>query len=77
MTASAGNAGLGIAWAASVLGVRATIVVAETASPAKVAALQALPVELVQHGAGYDEAERTRSRSPPAPPTSPPTTTPA
>ena len=30
---------------------------AETASPAKVAALQALPVTLVRHGAGYDEAE--------------------
>jgi threonine dehydratase len=57
VTASAGNAGLGIAWAASVLGVHATVVVAETASPAKVAALQALPVELIQHGAGYDEAE--------------------
>jgi threonine dehydratase len=57
VTASAGNAGLGIAWAASVLGVHATIVVAETASPAKVAALRALPVELIQHGADYDEAE--------------------
>jgi threonine dehydratase len=57
VTASAGNAGLGIAWAASVLGVQATVVVAETASPAKVAALQALPVTLVQHGADYDEAE--------------------
>jgi threonine dehydratase len=57
VTASAGNAGRGVAWAASVLGVHATVVVAETASPAKVAALRALPVELVQHGAGYDEAE--------------------
>lgn len=57
VTASAGNAGLGIAWAAAALGVRATIVVSESASPAKVAALRALPVELVQHGAGYDEAE--------------------
>jgi threonine dehydratase len=57
VTASAGNAGLGVAWAASVLDVRATVVVAETASPAKIAALQALPVELIQHGAGYDEAE--------------------
>jgi threonine dehydratase len=57
VTASAGNAGLGIAWAASVLGVRATVVVAETASPAKVAALKALPVTLVQHGADYDAAE--------------------
>jgi threonine dehydratase len=57
VTASAGNAGLGIAWAASALGVRATVVVAETASPAKVAALRALPVELVEHGADYDAAE--------------------
>jgi threonine dehydratase len=57
VTASAGNAGLGVAWAAAELGVHATIVVPETASPAKVAALRALPVELVQHGAGYDEAE--------------------
>jgi threonine dehydratase len=57
VTASAGNAGLGIAWAASALGVHATVVVAETASPAKVAALRALPVELVQHGVGYDAAE--------------------
>jgi threonine dehydratase len=57
VTASAGNAGLGIAWAASVLGVHATVVVAETASPAKVAALRALPVGLVEHGADYDAAE--------------------
>jgi threonine dehydratase len=57
VTASAGNAGLGVAWAASVLGLHATVVVAETASPAKVAALRALPVELIQHGADYDEAE--------------------
>jgi threonine dehydratase len=57
ITASAGNAGLGIAWAAAALGISATVVVAETASPAKVAALAALPVGLVRHGAGYDEAE--------------------
>jgi threonine dehydratase len=57
VTPSAGNAGLGIAWAAAALGVRATIVVSETASPAKLAALRALPVELVRHGADYDEAE--------------------
>lgn len=57
VTASAGNAGLGVAWAASVLGMRATVVVAETASPAKVAALKALPVTLVEQGADYDAAE--------------------
>ena len=57
VTASAGNHGLGLAWAAAALGTAATVVVPETASPAKVAALEALPVTLVQHGAGYDEAE--------------------
>ena len=57
ITASAGNAGLGIAWAAAALGVDATVVVAETASPAKVAALDALPVTLIRHGDDYDAAE--------------------
>ena len=57
VTASAGNAGLGLAWAAAALGVEATVVVARTASPAKVAALAALPVTLVEHGDGYDAAE--------------------
>jgi threonine dehydratase len=57
ITASAGNAGLGVAWAAAALGVHATVVVAETASAAKVVALEALPVMLVRHGADYDEAE--------------------
>ena len=57
ITASAGNAGLGIAWAAATLGVDATVVVAETASPAKLAALDAFPITLIRHGAGYDEAE--------------------
>src|SRR5918992_4122964 len=57
VTASAGNAGLGIAWAAAALAVDATVVVAETASPAKVLALEALPVTLIRHGADFDEAE--------------------
>ena len=57
VTASAGNAGLGVAWAATALGVPATIVVPESASPAKLAALRALPVELLMHGAAYDDAE--------------------
>jgi threonine dehydratase len=57
VTASAGNHGLGTAWAAGVTGTAATVVVARTASAAKVAALQRLPVHLVEHGASYDEAE--------------------
>jgi threonine dehydratase len=57
VTASAGNHGLGVAWAATRLARRATVVVPETASPAKVAALRRFDVELVQHGPSYDEAE--------------------
>ena len=58
VTASAGNFGLGVAWAAQRLGLQATVVVAETASPAKIEALRAFGVELVVQGADYDEAER-------------------
>jgi threonine dehydratase len=59
VTASAGNFGLGVAWAAQRLGLQATVVVAETASPAKIEALRRFDaVELVVHGADYDEAER-------------------
>ena len=57
VTASAGNHGLGVAWAAARLGRSATVVLPERASPAKVAALRAYPVELIEHGAGYDDAE--------------------
>jgi threonine dehydratase len=57
VTASAGNHGLGMAWAATALGRRATVVVPETASPAKLAALERFDVQLVRHGPSYDEAE--------------------
>jgi threonine dehydratase len=57
VTASAGNHGLGIAWAATRRGLRATIVVAETASPAKREALARMPVELILHGTSVDAAE--------------------
>ena len=57
VTVSAGNHGLGIAWAAAALGRSATIVVPETASPAKLSALEALGADLVRHGTSYDEAE--------------------
>jgi threonine dehydratase len=58
VTASAGNHGLGIAWAASRLGVQATIVVPETASAAKIEALRAFPSTLITHGTGYEAAEQ-------------------
>ena len=57
VTASAGNHGLGVAWAATALGRRATVVVPETASPAKLAALERFDVQLVRNGPSYDEAE--------------------
>jgi threonine dehydratase len=57
ITASAGNHALGIAFAARALGRRATVVVPETASEAKLQALRHLPVTLVTHGDDFDEAE--------------------
>src|SRR3954453_17549173 len=58
LTASAGNHGLALAWAAERLGFDATIVVAETASPAKIQGIRRYPATLVVHGLDYDEAER-------------------
>jgi threonine dehydratase len=58
VTASAGNFGLGVAWAAQRLGRSATVVVAESASPAKIEKLRRFAIDLVIHGADYDEAER-------------------
>ena len=57
ITASAGNHALGVADAARRLGVPATVVVPETASPAKLAALRAFDVEVVRRGDTYDAAE--------------------
>src|SRR4051794_26663289 len=58
VTASAGNHGLAVAWAAQQLRLDATVVVAQTASRAKIEGIQRFPVRLVLHGSGYDEAER-------------------
>lgn len=57
LAVSAGNHALGIAWASQRLGIPATVVIAETASPAKRAKLEALPIDLVRYGQSYDEAE--------------------
>lgn len=57
VTASAGNHGLGIAYASARLGVSATVVVPETASRVKVAALRRYDLDLREIGADYDEAE--------------------
>lgn len=58
VTASAGNHGLGVAWASAVTGRRATIVVSRRASLAKVSALRSLGADLVEVGESYDDAER-------------------
>jgi threonine dehydratase len=57
VTASTGNHALAVAHAAAELGLRATVVCGEGTSPAKLAALRRLPVNLVVHGANVDEAE--------------------
>jgi threonine dehydratase len=57
VASSAGNHGLGVAYAASNLGARVTVVVPTGASAAKVSALQQFDVRLVLHGDGYREAE--------------------
>jgi threonine dehydratase len=57
VTASAGNHGLGVAWASAHLGRQATVVVPEHSAAPKVAALRTFPIELVEYGANYEVAE--------------------
>ncbi|WP_242906840.1 threonine ammonia-lyase [Actinomadura terrae] len=58
VTASAGNHGLGVGYAASrVPGADVTVVVSTRASPAKVERIRAFPVRLVEHGTTYEDAE--------------------
>jgi threonine dehydratase len=58
ITSSAGNHGLGIAHAASILGVPATVVVPANASLAKVKKLRRYDIELIEFGSSYDDAQR-------------------
>lgn len=64
ITVSAGNHAQGVAWAAAAAGVRATVVMAEIASPLKAAATRAYGAEVVLHGAdniaAFAEMERRR-----------------
>ncbi|MEW5957302.1 MAG: threonine dehydratase [Chloroflexota bacterium] len=55
-TASTGNHGQSIAFAAQVHGLKATIAVPEGANPGKVAAMRGLGAEVVVHGADFDIA---------------------
>ena len=54
---SAGNHGLGVAYAAQLLGIKATVIVPKTASPTKVQAMSYYGVEVLSRGDNYDEAE--------------------
>lgn len=56
ITASTGNHGQSVAFAARLFGVKARIVVPEKANPGKVAAMQGMGAELIFHGANFDEA---------------------
>jgi threonine dehydratase len=57
VTASAGNHGLGVAYAAQRLGAKAVVVIPENASEAKSRALEAFDVTTVRHGLSYADAE--------------------
>jgi threonine dehydratase len=56
VSASTGNHGQSIAYAARLFGVRATICIPEGANPVKVASMRALGAELVVHGRDFDDA---------------------
>jgi threonine dehydratase len=57
VTASAGNHGQGVSWAAGLVGVRATVVAPEQANPDKVEAMRTLGAEVLLWGRDFDEAD--------------------
>jgi threonine dehydratase len=56
ITASTGNHGQSISFAAGIFGVRAIVCVPEAANPVKLASMQGFGAELVVHGKDFDEA---------------------
>src|SRR5437588_5985498 len=62
ITASAGNHGLGVAYAAQAFRVPATVCVPENANQLKVDAIKRLGARVVHHGRSYQEASREASR---------------
>ncbi len=56
MTASTGNHGQSVAYAARLFGVHAVICMPEQANPVKVESMQALGAEVIFHGQDFDEA---------------------
>ena len=57
VTASTGNHAQAIAYAGSVLGIKAVVVMPEGSNPSKVAAVQALGADVVFFGSVFDEAK--------------------
>lgn len=58
ITASTGNHGQSIAFAARLFGVKAYICVPHAANPGKVAAIRGMGAEIVEHGERFDDAAR-------------------
>jgi len=58
ITASTGNHGQSIAYAAKLFGARAIIVMPEGANPGKVAAIRHLGAEVIFHGRDFDDARQ-------------------
>jgi threonine dehydratase len=56
VSASTGNHGQSVAYAARLFGVKARIVVPEKANPGKVASMRGLGAEVIFHGATFDES---------------------
>ena len=56
ISASTGNHGQSVAFAAQLFGVKARIVVPEKANPGKVAAMRGMGAEVIFHGATFDKA---------------------
>jgi threonine dehydratase len=56
ITASTGNHGQSVAYAAGLFGVRAVVCVPEQANPVKVESMRALGAEVVFHGLDFDDA---------------------
>ena len=57
ISASTGNHGQSVAYAARLFGVRAIIVVPEKANPGKVAAIEGMGAQVIKHGETYDESK--------------------
>jgi threonine dehydratase len=58
ISASTGNHGQSVAYAARLFGVKSRIIVPEGANPGKVAAMQGMGSEVIHYGATFDEARQ-------------------